>query len=83
MPLKTITDRKGHQFRWDEYEGHGALEIISQFLIPEGFEAKIKQIKTLAIRDDDIMVCTFPKAGTFETSHEKGGVETHHEKEGL
>ena len=63
MPLKTIVDRKGRQFKWCEDNGHGFFEVFSNVLVPDGWEAKMKQIKTLDIRDDDILVCTFPKSG--------------------
>ena len=38
-------------------------KVFSNVLVPDGWEAKMKQIKTLDIRDDDILVCTFPKSG--------------------
>ena len=63
MPVKTIVDRKGRQFEWDEYNGHGNFEVNRKFFIPQGYEAKLKQIKELDIREDDILVCTYPKSG--------------------
>lgn len=65
MPLKTITDRKGRQYTWNEYDGHGFFDDVSHFLVPEGWEAKMKSIKSLEIRDDDICICTYPKAGNI------------------
>ena len=67
MPLKTIVDRKGREFKWEEYNGHGAFEITSKKLIPDGWEAKMQQIRAIDIRDDDILVCTFPKSGILCT----------------
>ena len=63
MPVKTIVDRKGRQFEWDEYNGHGIFEVNRKIFIPQGYEAKLKQIKELDIREDDILVCTYPKSG--------------------
>ena len=60
---KTIADRKGRQFKWCEHNGHGFFEVFSKLMVPEGWEAKLKKIKSLDIRDDDILICTFPKSG--------------------
>lgn len=64
MATKTITDRNGNQFEWSEHDGHGFFSAATNKLIPEGWEAKIKEIKALELRNDDVMICTFPKAGT-------------------
>ena len=63
MPITTIVDNKGRQFKWNEYNGHGFFDVLTKIFVPDGWEAKMKQIKELDIRDDDILVCTFPKSG--------------------
>ena len=68
MATKTITDRNGNQFEWSEHDGHGFFSAATNKLIPEGWEAKIKEIKALEFRNDDVMICTFPKAGMARKS---------------
>ena len=65
MPIKEITDRKGRQFKWDVYDEHGFPAEIMEKIVPAGIEAKLNEVKQLELRDDDIMVCTFPKAGIY------------------
>lgn len=64
MPLKEIIDKYGRKFTWHECNGHAMLDKVVDLLLPQGLEARLEEIKNLEIRDDDIMVCTFPKAGT-------------------
>ena len=63
MTTKEITDRQGRRFIWNEYDGIGFHTEIVAKLMPDGIEAKINEIRKLEIRDDDLMICTFPKAG--------------------
>ena len=63
MPLKEIIDKYGRKFTWHECNGHAMLDKVVDLLLPQGLEARLEEIKNLEIRDDDIMVCTFPKAG--------------------
>ena len=63
MPVTTFTDRKGRQYEWDGYHGHGWFRAVTKRVLPHGWEARMKDVKSLEIRNDDIMICSFPKAG--------------------
>ena len=63
MPVTTFTDRKGREYEWDCYDGHGWFRAVTKHGFPQGWEAKMKEVKCLEIRNDDIMICSFPKAG--------------------
>ena len=64
MPVKEIIDRKGRRFKWTEIEGH-AWPVTSgpNVYFPQGPETQFKEIKKLVIKDDDVMICAYPKAG--------------------
>ena len=60
---KDITDRKWRHLKWTECAGLGWWENMAKVIFPEGIEAKLRTLTALDIRDDDVMICTFPKAG--------------------
>ena len=45
------------------YDGHTMFGMVEEKLLPSGLEARLKEIKSLTMREDDVMICTFPKAG--------------------
>ena len=63
MTTKEILDRKGRRFKWTEYNEHGWFESIANMLFPMGMESKMKQLKKMELRKDDVLICTFPKSG--------------------
>lgn len=63
MSVKEITDRQGRKFKVTTYDGHAMFRMVEEKLLPLGLEARLKEINNLKMRDDDIMICTFPKAG--------------------
>ena len=64
MNIKEITDRKGRTFKWDESAGHGWFVEFSRNYFRNGWSQTLKEVKAIEIRDDDVMICTFPKSGT-------------------
>ena len=63
MSVKEITDRQGRNFQVTTYDGHTMFRMVEEKLLPLGLAARLKELKNLTIRDDDVMICTFPKAG--------------------
>ena len=63
MITKEIVDRKGKRFEWTECNDHGWFKSIVDTFFPTGIETVMSQIKTLELREDDVLICTFPKAG--------------------
>ena len=63
MPLKEIVDRKGRRFTWIEYDVHSFPNGVRNVYFPQDPEKHLKAVKSLEIRDSDVLICTFPKAG--------------------
>ena len=63
MPLKEITDRKGPRFTWVEIGVHSWPLSVSNLYFPQDPEKQLKEVKSFEIRDNDVLICTFPKAG--------------------
>ena len=63
MPLKEITDRKGRRFTWIEIGVHNWPLSGSNVYFPQDPEKQLKEVKSIEIRDNDVLICTFPKAG--------------------
>lgn len=77
MPLKEITDRHGRKFQWTVFNGHAFQVPVAEKLLPLGLEARFKELKNLNIREDDVMICTFPKTGLvgcLVVQHVAGGM---------
>ena len=65
MNIKEITDRKGRAFKWDESEGHGWFVEFSRNYLKDSWKQTLEEVKALELRDDDVMICTFPKSGNI------------------
>ena len=65
MDIKEIADRKGRQFKWDESGGHGWFVQFSKNYLKTGWKGTLHDIKNLELRDDDVIICTYPKAGVM------------------
>ena len=65
MTTKEIVDRKGRRFEWIECNGIGLFRKIIETFFPTGLEAKLRQIKSMELREDDVLICTYPKAGKW------------------
>ena len=63
MPLKEITDKNGRCFTWWEYGGHFGPANARTVYFPQDPETQLKDLRTFEIRDNDVLICTFPKAG--------------------
>ena len=63
MTTKEIVDRNGRRFDWTECNGHGWFHSIVKTFFPRDIETVMEKIKTLEMRDDDVLICTFPKTG--------------------
>ena len=71
MNIKEITDRKGRTFKWDESAGHGWFVEFSRNYLKDSWKQTLEEVKALELRDDDVMICTFPKSGNItEPRHE-------------
>lgn len=64
MNLKEVTDRKGRKYLWDEYDGQGQFDIHLRKVLKAGMKEKVQEVRTLELREDDVMVCAYPKTGT-------------------
>lgn len=62
--LKEITDRKGKKFLWEEYNAVGQFHDILKRFYRNGLREQIEGVKNLECREDDVIVCNFPKTGT-------------------
>ena len=71
MCTREIVDRKGRSFLFSEYDGLGFWETVAKKIAPQGLEAKFKEIQNLAIREDDVFVCTYPKTGWYYAERER------------
>ena len=58
----TFSDRKGRTWSWSGNERLGAFAELAE-QESRGLEEKLSDVKGLEIRDDDVMICTFPKTG--------------------
>ena len=63
MNLKEITDRKGRKYLWDECNGHGQFHDLQKIFYPNETAGVLEYVKRMEIREDDIFICTYPKAG--------------------
>ena len=63
MPLKEITDRKGRRFTWIEIGVHNWPLSGSNVYFPQDPEKQLKEVKSFEIKANDVLICTFPKAG--------------------
>ena len=63
MPLKEVIDRKGRRFTWIEIGVHNWPLSGSNVYFPQDPEKQLKEVKSFEIRDNDVLICTFPKAG--------------------
>ena len=65
---KEIEDRQGRKFTWlgTEDGNYGVFkEIAEKQMGDERHLQAIVDVKQLELRDDDVMICTFPRAGTL------------------
>ena len=65
MSVEEITDRQGKRFQFTTYDGHSLFRMVEEKLLPLGLEARLKELKSLNMREDDVLICTFPKAGMW------------------
>ena len=70
MNIKEIVDRKGRTFHWDEADGYGWFVEMSKATFKKDLEEQMAQVKNFQMKDDDVLICAFPKAGLFNTSYE-------------
>ena len=63
MNTREITDRKGRHFLWSEFDGLGYFSGFVKRFAPQGLDAKYAEVRNLEMRDDDLMICTYPKTG--------------------
>ena len=64
MDIKEIVDRKGRQFSWDEADGYGWFIEMSKNSFNGRMRDQMAKVKNFEMREDDVLICAFPKAGT-------------------
>ena len=64
MNLKEITDSKGRTFLWDEADGYGWFADMSKHNLKNGLRDQMTMVKNFEMRNEDVLICAFPKAGT-------------------
>ena len=64
MNGKEIVDRKGRKFTWDEADGYGWFVEMPENTFGGRLRDQMEKLKNFEMRDDDVMICAFPKAGT-------------------
>ena len=64
MNVIKFVDRKGRTFNWDEADGYGWFLEMSYNMLKNGFKDEMTKVKNFEMRDDDVLICAFPKAGT-------------------
>lgn len=65
MPLTDLTDSDGNHFK--------VLEVDGYYLPNFGYDSQesdfLKRVDHWHARDDDIMICNYPKSGRILTNH--------------
>ena len=64
MEGRAVVDRKGRTFTWDEADGHGWFIELSRGLTGSRLRDQIAKLKNFEMREDDVLICAIPKAGT-------------------
>lgn len=64
MSIKEITDRYGRTFAWDEHDGTGQFQELTDGFLKMEMKDKLHEVKLYEMRNDDIIICAYPKAGT-------------------
>ena len=64
MDFKEFVDRKGRKFAWDEADGYGWFSEMTKNLLENPLRNQMDKVMGFEMRDDDVLVCAFPKAGT-------------------
>ncbi|KAK6181390.1 hypothetical protein SNE40_009248 [Patella caerulea] len=59
----TLTDKSGHDFNAVEVDGI-PMAIFPDELKNATHEEHLKKVKEMEMRDDDVIICAYPKAGT-------------------
>lgn len=63
MNIKEITDRYGRTFAWDGHDGTGQFQEITDKFLNMEMKEKLCEVKLFEMRDDDVIICAYPKAG--------------------
>ena len=63
MSIKEITDRYGRTFAWDEHDGTGQFQELTDGFLKMEMKDKLHEVKLYEMRNDDIIICAYPKAG--------------------
>lgn len=66
MVTKEITDRQGRKFLWMDIDNGitGTFkELADKNMRPGDVEQNFLDVKMLEMRDDDVMICTYSRAG--------------------
>ena len=63
MTTFEVTDRKGRTWAWEQSGPHGDFAEATAHYMKNGWEARLQQVKDMELRDDDVIICAYPKSG--------------------
>ena len=67
MTTKEIIDRQGRKFAWEQCGAHGDFAEATAYYMKVGWVARLKEVKDVELRADDVIICSYPKAGLSKT----------------